>query len=281
MSAADQPARAGAFRALHHGDGPLVLPNVWDAGSAVLTQSMGFSALATTSAGVAWALGYADGERMERSEMLSAVGRIAARVSVPVSADMEGGYGETPDAVAETVRLTLEAGAIGVNLEDGLDHAAGTLRDPGLATECIAAAKAAGQAAGVPVVINARTDVYFNRGASEDDKFSEAVRRGNAYLEAGADCAFVIAVTDPSVIDQLVREIDGPLNIIAGAPGLDINTLTGMGVKRISLAGGMTRAVFGALRGALGEIREAGTTGFLGGGMAHPELNQLFEGDDP
>ncbi len=277
MSGNGQRKKADDFRALHHGDAPLVLANIWDAGSAVLAASLSFPALATTSAGVAWALGYPDGERMERREMLDAVERIAARVALPVSADMEGGYGETPDEVAETMRRTLAAGAVGVNLEDGLDHAAGILRDLDLATECIAAARGAGEAAGVPLVINARTDVYFDRGATADEKFKEAVRRANAYLEAGADCAFVIAVAEAAAIDELAREIDGPVNIIAGSGGLDINGLAALGVKRISLAGGMTRTVFGTLRDALVEIRDAGTLGFLEGGMAHPELNKLFE----
>ena len=277
MSGNGQRKKADDFRALHHGDAPLVLANIWDAGSAVLAASLGFPALATTSAGVAWALGYPDGERMERREMLDAVERIAARVALPVSADMEGGYGETPDEVAETMRRTLAAGAVGVNLEDGLDHAAGILRDLDLATECIAAARGAGEAAGVPLVINARTDVYFDRGATADEKFKEAVRRANAYLEAGADCAFVIAVAEAAAIDELAREIDGPVNIIAGSGGLDLNGLADLGVKRISLAGGMKRTVFGVLRDALEEIRDAGTLGFLKDGMAHPELDKLFE----
>ena len=209
--------------------------------------------------------------------MLAAVERIAARVALPLSADMEGGYGATPGEVAETMRATISAGAIGVNLEDGLDHAAGTLRGLNLAVECIAAARAAGEAAGVPLVINARTDVYFDRDATADEKFKEAVARANAYLEAGADCAFVIAVSEAAAIGELAREIDGPVNIIAGAGGLDINGLAELGVKRISLAGGMTRAVFGTLKGAFEEIRDAGSIGFLEGGMAHPELNKLFE----
>ncbi|MDP6174057.1 MAG: isocitrate lyase/phosphoenolpyruvate mutase family protein [Rhodospirillales bacterium] len=280
MGAPDQATKAEAFRALHHGDEALVLPNVSDAGTAVLTASMGFPALATASAGVAWAQGYPDGEQMERGEMLEAVRRIASRVALPVSADMEGGYGATPEEVAETVRLTLEAGAIGVNLEDGLDHAAGTMRDMGLANDCIKAARSAGQDAGIPVVINARTDVYFDKGASEENKLSDAITRANAYLEAGADCAFVIAVTEGAAIGDLVREIDGPVNIVGGAGGLDIKALADLGVRRISMAGGMTRTTFGVLKNALSEILETGGISFLQGGMAHPQLNQLFERDD-
>ena len=271
-----QTKKAEIFRALHHGEAPLVLPNIWDAGSAVMAADAGFPAMATTSAGVAWALGYADGEQMAREEMLKAVARITARVPLPLTADMEAGYGAAPSDVAETIRLTLEAGAVGINLEDGIDHAAGTVYKLPAALERIAAARAAADEVGVPLVINARTDVYFGGQRTDVEKFSEAVERTNAYLEAGADCVFVIAVADNAVIGDLVREIDGPLNIIARSPALDINTLARLGVKRISLAGGMARTVFGSFKAALEELKDNGTTGFLRGGIAHPELNRLY-----
>jgi 2-methylisocitrate lyase-like PEP mutase family enzyme len=143
MSDHGQHRKADDFRALHLAEAPLVLPNVWDPGSAVIAAEAGFPALATTSAAVAWALGHPDGEQISRDKMLGAVGDIATRVSLPVTADMEAGYGRTPEEVAETVRLTIGAGAIGINLEDGLDHAAGTLLARPAAVERIAAARAA------------------------------------------------------------------------------------------------------------------------------------------
>jgi 2-methylisocitrate lyase-like PEP mutase family enzyme len=277
MATADQQAaKAEAFRALHFADAPLVLPNIWDAGSAVMAADAGFPALATTSAGVAWALGHGDGEQMPRGQMLDAVARIAERVALPLTADMEAGYGASPVAIAATVAKTLEAGAIGVNLEDGLDHGAGTVLEMTDAVARIVAARASADNAGIPMVINARTDVYFGSGRTDAEKFDEAVTRANAYLQAGADCAFVIAVNAPEVIERLVREIHGPLNIIAGSSGLDVNVLAGLGVKRISLAGGMSRSVLSHFRDSLLEIRDHGTTSFLDGGMSHPELNQLF-----
>lgn len=276
MDSQEQAKKADAFRALHFADAPLVLPNIWDAGSAVMAADAGFPALATTSAGIAWALGYGDGEQMPRGHMLDAVARIAERVELPLTADMEAGYGASAVAVAGTVAKTLEAGAIGINLEDGVDHGAGSVLDLADAMARITAARAVADDAGIPLVINARTDVYFGSNRTDADKFNEAVMRANAYLEAGADCAFVIAVNAPEVIEKLVREIDGPLNIIAGSPALDINVLAGLGVKRISLAGGVARSVLGHFRDALAEIRDHGTTGFLEGGMSHPELNQLF-----
>jgi 2-methylisocitrate lyase-like PEP mutase family enzyme len=281
MATADQQAaKAEAFRALHFADAPLVLPNIWDPGSAVMAADAGFPALATTSAGVAWTLGYGDGEQMPRGQMLDAVARIAERVALPLTADMEAGYGASPVAAAGTVAKTLEAGAIGVNLEDGLDHGAGTVLEMADALARIVAARAVADDAGIPLVINARTDVYFGSNRTDGDKFSEAVTRANSYLQAGADCAFVIAVNAPEVIERLVREIDGPLNIIAGSPALDVNVLAGLGVKRISLAGGMTRSVLGHFRDALLELRERGTTSFLDGGISHPELNQLYGKSD-
>ena len=272
----EQAAKAEAFRTLHFQDAPLVLPNIWDPGSAVLAADAGFPALASTSAGVAWALGYSDGEQLSRAEMLEAVARIAARVPLPLTADMEAGYGASPEQVAETVAKTVEAGAIGVNLEDSLDHAAGTVLEIPAALERIAAVRAVAEETGIPLVINARTDVYFGKRLSDEEKFCEAAARANAYLDAGADCAFVIGVGAPDVIAALVREIDGPLNIIAGSPALDINVLQSLGVKRISLAGGMARSMLVHFRDALAEIRDHGTTNFLEVGMNHGALNQLY-----
>ena len=271
-----QMQKAELLRALHHAEAPLVLPNIWDAGSAVLAADAGFPAMATASASVAWTLGRPDGEKIDRGEMLEAVARIAARVDLPLTADMESGYGGTPADVAETVAKTLEAGAVGINLEDGISYATGTVFDMSDAIERITAARAAAKAAGIHLVINARTDVYFGEQRSDTEKFKEAVARANAYLSAGADCAFVIAVRDTSVIAELVREIHGPLNIIAGSPALDINTLTHLGVKRISMAGGLARNALGGFKAALEEIRDNGTTEFLREGLDHLELNRLY-----
>ena len=280
ISKEEQMKKAELLRALHHAEAPLVLPNIWDAGSAVLAADAGFLAVATASAGVAWAHVRPDGEKIDRSEMLEAVARIATRVRLPLTADMEAGYGTTPADVAETVAKTLEAGAVGINLEDGISYATGTVFEMSAAIERIAAARAAAKAAGIHLVINARTDVYFGEQRSITEKFEEAVARANAYLSAGADCAFVIAVSDTAAIAELVREIHGPVNIIAGSPALDINTLARLGVKRISLAGGLARHVLGGFKAALEEIRDNGTTGFLGEGLAHPELNRLYGDSD-
>jgi len=272
----EQIKKAELLRALHHAEVPLVLPNIWDAGSAVLAANAGFPVIATASASVAWALGRPDGEKLDRGEMLEAIARIATRVRLPLTADIESGYGTTPADVAETVSKTLKAGAVGINLEDGISYATGTVFEMPAAIERITAARAAAQEAGINLVINARTDVYFGEQRSIPEKLEEAVARANAYLSAGADCAFVIAVRDTAAITELVREIHGPVNIIAGSPTLDINTLARLGVKRISLAGGLARNVLGGFKDALEEIRDNGTTGFLSEGLSHSELNRLY-----
>lgn len=276
MSDPIQRDKAESLRALHYGDQPLILPNAWDAGTAVMVAAAGFHAVATTSAGVAFSMGQPDGQHISREDMLGAVAAIAQRVSLPVTADMEAGYGDTPEEVAETVRRTIATGAVGLNLEDGIDHPAGTMYELPLAVDRIAAARAAADETGVAAVINGRTDVYFSPDMEDSKKFDEAVLRANAYLKAGADSAFVIAVRDPETVKRLVLAIDGPLNVIAGWAGLDINELTAIGIRRISLAGNLTGAAFGAVERALQELKEHGTLGFSEHAMSHPALNELF-----
>jgi len=237
----------------------LILPNAWDVASAKIIEQAGFNAVATTSAGVAWSLGYADGERIPRDEMLRAVERIARAVEVPVSADLEAGYGETPKAVAETMRLAIEAGAVGVNFEDGTQRADTPLRDIELQIEMIQAIREAAKDADVPLVINARTDTYLRGVGDEESRFADTVRRANAYCAAGADCLFVPHVSDAATIGQLAREIEGPLNVIAGPPAPAIPELERLGVRRASLGPRVIQAALGLVRRAATELRERGT----------------------
>jgi 2-methylisocitrate lyase-like PEP mutase family enzyme len=249
--------QARAFRQLHTGPRILVLPNAWDVITARVIESAGFAAIATSSAGIAWALGYADGERISRGEMLAVVRRIASSVRVPVTADMEAGYGTTPDAAAETARGVIAAGAVGLNLEDGTNE--GRLVDVALHQDRIRAMREAGTAAGVPLVINARTDAFEVKEWSPSDRFTAAVRRANAYRAAGADCLFVPHVSDAATIGQLAREIEGPLNVIAGPPAPPIPELERLGVKRASLGPRVVQAALGLVRRAATELRERGT----------------------
>lgn len=261
--------KAAGLLALHHGPG-FVLPNAWDAGSARLLEQAGFPAIATTSAGIAWSLGIPDGERLDRDTMLEHVARIAAAVDVPVSADLEAGYGDSPTDVAETVRRAREIGVVGGNLEDTIR---GRLLEPAEAAERIGAARDAAPAGSF--VINARIDTWFV--GTDGDPFAEAVDRATRYLAAGADCAFVPAVPDADTIGRLVEAVPGPLNIVAGlASTVAPATLLELGVQRVSVGGGIARAAYGLVERAARELRETGTLGFLDGALPYPDLQQRF-----
>ncbi|PYQ09102.1 MAG: 3-methyl-2-oxobutanoate hydroxymethyltransferase [Acidobacteria bacterium] len=269
------------LRRLHQGPRILVLPNVWDVVTARIVEAAGFSALATTSAGVAFALGYPDGERISRAEMVAAVRRIAARVRVPVTADMEAGYGRTPQAAAETAREVIAAGAVGMNLEDAPADGDG-LFDVALQAERVRAARESAEAAGVPLVINARTDVFLASIGAPETRLSHAVRRLNAYRAAGADCLFAPGVTDRATIATLVREVGGPLNVLAGPGCPPVPELEALGVRRLSLGSGVMRATLGLVRRIAGELQGPGTFAALFGDQVppHAEVNRLL-GDDP
>ena len=252
----------------------LVLPNAWDAGSARIFVEAGFPALATTSAGVAYSLGYPDGEQIIREEMLAAVERITRRVAVPVTADMEAGYGRTPDAVAETMGRVLAAGAVGMNLEDRI-HGEGLL-DFDLAVNRVRAVRSAADHSGVPLVLNARTDAFSpNMGG-----FAEAVRRGNAFREAGADSVFLPFVGDRDTIEKLVKEIPAPLNILGAPNAPTLRELASLGVRRVTFGSAPMRATLGLVRRMAREWKEKGTYGTLDAyGIPFAELQDLFHPD--
>lgn len=257
MPTMSQRDRAETFRRHHAGPRLLVLPNAWDVATARIVEEAGFPAIATTSAGVAWALGYPDGQRISRDEMLAVVARIAHAVRVPVTADVEAGYGETPEAAAETARGVIATGAVGLNLEDGAGD--GRLLDVALHADRIRAARDAGLAAGVPLVINARTDAFEMREWDPARRFAEAVARARAYRSAGADCLFVPHVSDGATIGRLAREIDGPLNVLAGPPAPPLGELERLGVRRASLGPRVVQAALGLVRRVALELRERGT----------------------
>jgi 2-methylisocitrate lyase-like PEP mutase family enzyme len=235
-----------------------VLANAWDVASARLVERRGFPAVATTSAGVAWALGYPDGERIPRDEMLEVVARVARAVAVPVTADLEAGYGDA----AATAAAAWAAGGVGLNLED----------DNGAAEEHVERVRAAREAA-PELVINARTDVFLGGSGDVD----EAIERANAYLRAGADSAFVPGVTDAQTIGVLARAIAGPLNILAHtADTPPLAELERLGVARVSIGAVGTRVALSAFDAAVEEIAGAGTFGFASPGVSGSDLNELL-----
>ncbi len=274
-------ALAQTFLDLHRADRGFVMPNAWDAGTAVLLAEAGFSAIGTTSAGIAFSLGKPDFNVRNASlavtleETLNAVRRIATAIPLPVNADLEAGYGDTPDQVAESVRLAIATGAAGCNIED-TDRATGELFDAAEAVERIAAAHAAVRACGQPFVLNARTDVFQHGG---DQGMQLAVERCNRFFGAGADCVFTPGVADVERARTLVRELTGPLNLVVGLneSASSARALIDVGVKRISVGGSIARAALGLVRQAAIELREQGTVGYANGQVPQGELNALFE----
>jgi 2-methylisocitrate lyase-like PEP mutase family enzyme len=271
------PDKAARLRALHHGPPILVLPNAWDAASARVFEAEGFPAIATSSAGVAAALGYPDGGIVPTREMIEAVARIARAVQVPVTADIEHAYGTTPDAVAEVVLRVIAAGAVGINIEDFVPD--GTDLEPiPLQVDKIKTIAKAAATAGVRVVINARTDVFLRALGAPESRLSVAIDRGKAFLAAGADCVFVPGVRDRDTISELVRGIGGPINILAVRDTPPIGDLEALGVARVSLGSGPMRAALAVVRDTARELKEHGTYGaFTAHAMAFDEVSELMK----
>lgn len=282
MTAATQQEKATQLRALHAGPGVLVVGSAWDPQSAIVFEREGFTAIATSSAGIAFSLGYPDGQRIPRDEMLAAVARITRVTSLPVSADIEAGYGTTPRAVSETCRGVLEAGAVGVNLEDATDDPAAPLAPRDLQAEKIRAVRAMADECGVALVINARTDVFLLKVGAEQTRLDEAVRRLNAYRDAGADCLFAPGVADRTTIARLVREVAGPLNILATTGTPPIDELAALGVRRVSQGSGPARAALATTRHVARELKSRGTyDAYTAHAIAYADANRLFERGKP
>ena len=270
----NQAAKANLFRNLHRGPKVLVLPNGWDVSSACILENAGVAAIATTSAGVAFTLGYPDGQKITREEMIAVVGRIAAKVKIPVTADVEAGYGSRPEDAARTARAVVEAGAVGLNLEDRTDDR--QLVDLSLQLEKIAAVRESSRKMGVPLVLNARTDVYLLGAGKPESRFGETVKRLVAFREAGADCLFAPGIRDLEVIAGLVRELQHPVNILAGPGSPSIPELQKMGVARVSLGSSPMRATLGLVRRIAQELKTAGTYQSLEDAPSHAEVNELL-----
>lgn len=276
MSQGEWAVKAELFRAMHRGPRLLLLPNAWDAISARVIVEAGFPAVATTSGGVAWALGYADGEATPWTEVVDATARIARAVSTPVTADIETGYGATPEALGRSIADIIAAGAVGVNLEDGVRGADPPIRSIADAAARIAAAREAANAAGVPIVINARTDLYIKNIGDEQTRFDEAVERGRAYLAAGADCIYPIALRDPETIGRLVKALDAPVNIMVRAGLPNVGELEALGVARASTATALPLLAMGLVRQAVERLRATHRFDAINPAMTHAEAQQLF-----
>jgi len=272
-----QAQKAALLKKLHHGPKILVLANAWDAISARIVEEIGFPAVATTSAGVAATLGYPDGQRVSRDEMLGVVARIARAVQIPVTADMEAGYGTTSQEMAQMARELIAAGAVGLNLEDMTGDDENSQVDLPLQVEKIRAIQQASSAAGVPLVINARTDIYLTPIGPAETRFERTVERLRAYAKIGADCVFAPAVKDAETIEKLVKAVEAPVNILL-MPGVpNLNELEKLGVARASIGSGLMRATLGATRKiatAMFERRE--DWALFGEAVPYAEVNRLL-----
>lgn len=253
-----QNAKAELLLRQHQKGASLLLPNAWDSASALLFERAGFPAIGTTSMGIAFAHGYPDGQQISRMEMMQAIARITASAQVPVTADIEAGYGPTVEDVAETIHEVIKAGVAGVNLEDslGMFKPLYTIEEQ---SRRIAVAREEATRAGLSLVINARTDMYLFQVGDEATRLEETIKRARAYLQAGANSIFVPGVTDLSLIQVLVREIPGPLNIMVGAGTPSAPELFKVGVARVSLGGAVMLASMGLIRDIARELREQGT----------------------
>jgi len=277
MNMTAQGRKAEGLRKLHGGPRMLVLPNAWDVASARVLEELGYPAIATTSAGVAFALGYPDGQRVSRDEMLEVVARIAHAVRVPVTADMEAGYGTTPADMAETAKAIVNAGGVGLNLEDVTGDTEDTQAETALQVEKIRAIREASASLGASLVINARTDVYLMAIGPEATRFERTVERLRAYRAAGADCVFAPGLTNRELIEKLVKAVAAPLNILVTPGCPSIPELEKMGVARASAGSGAMRATLGLLRRIGTELKEAGTyLALFEGAIPFAEVNGLL-----
>jgi len=268
-----QNEKAEFFASLHRGPEILVLPNAWDCASARIFEQAGFPAIATTSAGIAFSLGYSDGERIPQDLMLATVGQITDSVELPVTADLEAGYGD----VAKTTAGLIAAGAVGLNLED-MDHDSQSLAPIPAQIEEIAMIRRVATGLGVNVVINARTDVFLAEIGEPSTRFERACERLQAYVAAGADCVFLPGVADEDTIRRVVETVKFPLNILAGANLPTIPRLKELGVARVSVGSGIMRANLGLTRRIARELKQSGSyTTLLEGAMPYAEANALFE----
>lgn len=266
------------FLELHNRQKILVLPNAWDVASARVFEEAGFPAIATTSAGIANALGYADGQQISRGEMLTVVHRIAEAVAVPVTADMEAGYGATPEEVADTAREVISAGAVGMNIEDGVEGRPDTITDLSRQKEILKAVIEASAQMRVPLVLNARTDIFLHNIGPGETRLSRTLERLNAYHDSGAQCLFSPGVKDEQTIAQLVRGLNGPLNILATVGTPTVGVLGQLGVARVSLGSGPMRATLGLLTRMAHQLRQEGSFELMTqGAVPYADANRLVQ----
>ncbi|WDL98083.1 isocitrate lyase/PEP mutase family protein [Alicyclobacillus sp. ALC3] len=273
----EQASKARSFRDLHYFSKPLVLPNAWDAITARIFESAGFPAIGTTSAGMAMALGYPDGGYLPFDMLVSALGRIVKSVHVPVSADIESGYGLTPERAADYVDRLVDTGIVGINIEDSVGLADEALFPEEFQVQRIAAIREVSEARNLALFINARIDTFKHSEKVTDELLEDTLHRAALYRQAGADCIFVFGVKDVDIMHKLVREIHGPVNFMAGSGMPSVQQLQAIGVSRISMGPAALKVAMGAVKKVATELFTAGTYDHsLLSEMSYQELNGHF-----
>ena len=273
--AASQSDKANRFRALHQGPGAFVMPNPWDAGSARILAGLGFEALATSSGAFAGTLGRRDG-KVQREEALAHARAVAGAVDIPVSADLENGFGHAPSFAAETVRLAAETGLVGCSIEDATGEKEQPLYDFNQAVERVAAAAAAAKSLGFAFTLTARSENFLRGNPNLDD----TIKRLQAYEKAGADVLMAPGLPDLAAVKAVCSALSKPYNFMVGIKGksFTVAELSAAGVRRISLATSLYRAAMSGLVAAAQEAKEKGTFGYIDTTMATPDLNAYMQG---
>ena len=272
-----QSAKAQALLNFHNNGKLLILPNVWNPIGARMLEGKGFSAVATASAAIAESMGYSDGEQIKLETMLELVARIVRSVNVPVTADFEAGYSDTPEGLQENISRFLDTGAVGINFEDGLDDSS-RLRPIAEQIERIQAAREAAERRGVHLVINARADSFFADGfASDEDRVEDVITRSNAYLKAGADCVYPIGRGDKETLVILRKRISAPINVLATAKTASLKELQELGINRVSFGPYIFRSLLAKSAAMYDEIKNMGgydivITGMFSSGDIQPFL---------
>ena len=278
MDVRKQAQKAEQFRKLHHGPRLLFLPNAWDVVSARILEECGHPAIATSSAAVAFSLGYPDGQHISRDEMLEVAGRIARAVEIPVTADLEAGYGTTVKDMVETVKAAIAAGVIGMNLEDITGDDESSFVDLPLQVEKIGAICETAKSLGVSFVLNARTDIYLMPIGPEATRFERTVERLRAYRDAGATCLFAPGLYHRETIAKLVKAVEAPINILANPACPPMAELENIGVARVTAGSGIMRAALGLVRRIGKDMLESRSCEMLfAGAIPHAELNRLMQ----
>jgi 2-methylisocitrate lyase-like PEP mutase family enzyme len=270
-----QETKAIAFQALHQKPGCFVIPNAWDAGSAILLESLGFQAIATTSAGLAFSLGVADGENaVSREQTLANAGAIAHATSLPVSADLEGGFGPAPEDCAKTIIAAAKAGVVGGSIEDSTGDDAEPIYELEHAVARVAAAVEAARSLAFPFTLTARAENFLHGKPDLKD----TIKRLQAFQEAGADVLFAPGLGSADDIRAVVASVDRPLNVVMGLQSLklSVSELADLGVKRVSVGGSLARAALAGLMKGAREVLSSGTFGYAAEALPHRELNSLF-----